>query len=392
MKRKILALILSGALLATLLSGCSSTADSNTTQQTASETDAADAADDAEEEAVSEEKTASAESSDEETSYSQDFFAMDTYMSLTAYGAKAEEAVLAAVDEINRLDALLSTGDEDSEIYQLNANGGGVVSDETAYLIMRSMEVYESTGGLYDITIYPVMDLWGFTHAEDVDFAVPEASVLEEYLANVNASELVLEQQEDGTYYLTIPANMQIDLGGIVKGYADDQVTAIFESYGITGAVINLGGDVHVMGTKTDGSSWRVGIQDPEDSSGYLGGLALSDLSVVTSGGYERYFDDEETGIRYHHIIDPRTGYSAYNGLISVSVISEDGALADALSTSIFIMGTEAAIAYCQEHCVADGFDVLLEDEDGMIYITDNIEEYFIDLTGDTTYTVIETH
>ncbi len=341
---------------------------------------------------VASETTTEDAAEEEETSYSEDFFAMATYMSLSAYGERAQEAVEAGIEEINRLDALLSTGDENSEIYQLNQNGGGTVSDEVAYLIQRAMEVYESTGGLYDITIYPVMDLWGFTNLDDDEnFSVPDGEELAACLANVDASRLVMTQEDDGSYTLVIPEGMQIDLGGIVKGYADDIITGIYEEYGITGGIINLGGDVHVFGTKTDGSSWRVGIQDPEDSDGYLGGLALTDLSVVTSGGYERYFDDEETGIRYHHIIDPRTGYSAYNGLISVSVISEDGTLADALSTSIFIMGTEAAIKYCEENCESMGFDVLLEDEDGMIYLTDNMEEYFIELNENTVYTVIET-
>ncbi|MCC8081219.1 MAG: FAD:protein FMN transferase [Lachnospiraceae bacterium] len=368
-----------------VLSGCGSGAEDPGSGQTEQEESSASV------EAAAEDAAVSADSAEDE-SYSQDFFAMDTYMTLTAYGKNAQDAVEAGVAEIERLDALLSTGDSDSEIYALNAAGGGELSDETAYLIERSLEVYESTGGLYDISIYPVMDLWGFTASDESAFAVPEASVLEETLALVDAGKLALMENEDGTVILSMEEGMQIDLGGIVKGYADDRIAEIFAEYGIESAIINLGGSVRVVGTKTDGSLWKVGIQDPEDSSGYLGGLALSDMAVVTSGGYERYFDDEETGIRYHHIIDPRTGYSACNGLISVSIISEDGTLADALSTSLFIMGTEEAIAYCEEHCVADGFDVLMETEDGEIYITDRLEESFIDLNGDTELHIITTH
>ncbi|MCD7982154.1 MAG: FAD:protein FMN transferase [Clostridiales bacterium] len=334
--------------------------------------------------------SADAETSEDE-SYSQDFFAMDTYMTLTAYGENAQAAVEAGIAEIERLDALLSTGDSGSEIYAINESGGGEVSEETAYLIERSLEVYESTGGLYDISIYPVMDLWGFTGSDESAFAVPEESELSQALALVDASQLSLTVNEDQTVVLSMAEGMEIDLGGIVKGYADDRIAEIFAEYGVESGIINLGGSVRVVGTKPDGSLWKVGIQDPEDSSGYLGGISASDLSVVTSGGYERYFDDEETGVRYHHIIDPRTGYSAYNGLISVSIISEDGTLADALSTSLFIMGTEEAIAYCEEHCSADGFGVLMETEDGDIYITDNIEDSFIDLNGDTQLHVINT-
>ncbi|MCD8109231.1 MAG: FAD:protein FMN transferase [Clostridiales bacterium] len=368
-----------------VLGGCGSGAEDPGSSQTEQEESSVSV------EAAAEDAAVSADSAEDEP-YSQDFFAMDTYMTLTAYGENAQDAVEAGVAEIERLDALLSTGDSDSEIYALNAAGGGELSDETAYLIERSLEVYESTGGLYDISIYPVMDLWGFTASDESAFAVPEASVLEETLALVDAGKLALTENEDGTMVLSMEEGMQIDLGGIVKGYADDRIAEIFAEYGIESAIINLGGSVRVVGTKTDGSLWKVGIQDPEDSSGYLGGLALSDMAVVTSGGYERYFDDEETGIRYHHIIDPRTGYSAYNGLISVSIISEDGTLADALSTSLFIMGTEEAIAYCEEHCVADGFDVLMETEDGEIYITDRLEESFIDLNGDTELHIITTY
>ncbi|MCC8028420.1 MAG: FAD:protein FMN transferase, partial [Lachnospiraceae bacterium] len=131
--------------------------------------------------AASESGAASASSEDD--SYTQDFFAMDTYMTLTAYGENAQAAVEAGAAEIERLDALLSTGDPDSEIYALNAAGGGTLSDETAYLVERSLEVYENTGGLYDISIYPVMELWGFTAADESSLAVPDASELAETLS-----------------------------------------------------------------------------------------------------------------------------------------------------------------------------------------------------------------
>lgn len=380
MKRKFITGIVCGALVAVFLSGCGAFTDSGETENNSSVYSS-----------EAESSGTSAGDTSEEASYSQDFFAMDTYMTLTAYGENAQAAVEAGIEEINRLDALLSTGDEDSEIYQINEAGGGELSDETAYLVRRSLDVYESTGGLYDISIYPVMDLWGFTHADEDAFAVPEESVLEETLKLVDAGKITLTENEDGVTVLSMEEGMEIDLGGIVKGYADDRIAEIFAEYGVESGIINLGGSVRVVGEKTDGSLWRVGIQDPEDSSGYLGGLELSDISVVTSGGYERYFDDKETGVRYHHIIDPRTGSSAYNGLISVSIISEDGTLADALSTALFIMGTEEAIDYCEEHCAEDGFDVLMETEDGDIYITDNIEDCFIDLNGNTELHVIGT-
>ncbi len=319
--------------------------------------------------------------------YTQEFFAMDTYMTLTAYGENAKEAVEAGEAEIERLDAYFSTGDEGSAIYAINAAGGGELSDEAAMLVYRCLDIWEETGGIFDISIYPVMELWGFTTG---DYAVPSDDALAATLEKVDAGRLAITE-EDGVAYLTMDEGMEIDLGGVVKGYADDRVSEIFEEYGVENGIINLGGDVHVLGSKPDGTQWRVGIVDPNDTDGYMGGLALSDTSVVTSGGYERYFEDEDTGVRYHHIIDPRTGSSAYNGLVSVSVVSDDGTLADALSTSLFIMGVPDAITFCEEHCAEDGFDALMETDDGEIYVTDNLEDAFIDLNGGTELNVIDT-
>ncbi|MBO5460703.1 MAG: FAD:protein FMN transferase, partial [Ruminococcus sp.] len=142
---------------------------------------------------------------------------------------------------------------------------------------------------------------------------------------------------------------------------------------GIGNGLINLGGNVHVVGTKTDGSKWRVGIQNPENDSEYIGVLTVSDSAVITSGGYERYFEEE--GITYHHIIDPSTGYPAENGLISVTIVSKDGTLADGLSTSLYVMGLEKAEQYWQEH--SEEFDAILLTEGNELYVTEGITEDF---------------
>ena len=339
------------------------------------------------EEEAAEESTA-VYAGDEEGEYIGEIFAMDTYMTLTAYGENAREAVEAGIKEIERLDDLLSTGTESSEVAQINASGGGEMSEDTAYLAERALEIWESTGGAFDITIYPVMDLWGFTTG---DFAVPDEEELAQTLALVDAGSLEITEDEDGTAVLSMAEGQEIDFGGIAKGYASSRVMEIFEEYGVESAIISLGGNVHVLGAKTDGSEWRVGIQDPDDEEGYLGALAVTDTAVITSGGYERYFEDEETGEIYHHIIDPSTGYSADSGLISVTIVSADSTLADGLSTALFVMGTEEAVAYCEEHCTEYGFDAFLETEDGDFYITDNLEDAFIDLNGNTKLNIIET-
>ncbi len=371
MRKKILMALLCTVLVCLPLSGCNSGSP------------AADSAQ-AETSASAEKKQTTAKSN---TEYTSEVFAMDTYMTLTAYGEHAKEAVDAGIAEIQRLDSLLSTGDENSEIAQINKNGGGELSEDTEYLVKRALDIYHSTDGAFDISIYPVMQLWGFTTG---DFAVPKEEDLAAKLAFVDAGKIQLTE-ENGKTSISLPAGMEIDLGGIAKGYTSGRVMEIMKNYGVKSAVINLGGNAHVLGNKTDGSQWKVGIQDPNDTNGYLGGVSVTDKAIITSGGYERYFVDEETGVKYHHIIDPKTGYSANNGLISVTIVSADSTLADGLSTSLFVLGTQDAIAYCQEHCVADGFDAIMEDEDGKLYITDGIYDDFINMNNTKNIEKIQT-
>ena len=164
---------------------------------------------------------------------------------------------------------------------------------------------------------------------------------------------------------------MEIDLGGIAKGYTSSRVMDIFREHGVKHGLVSLGGNVQAIGTKKNGKPWRVAIQNPESEMEYLGVLNIEDKCVITSGGYERFF--EKNGVHYHHIIDPRTGYPADSGLISATIISDDGALADGLSTSLFIMGKDEAEKYWRDH--ADDFDYILEDEDGTLYVTEGADE-----------------
>lgn len=373
-KRKLLIALLCGALVCLPLAGCNN-------KNAASGTDSSVQSE------VSED-AGEQNSSDSSQEYTSDVFAMDTYMTLTAYGENAQEAVEAGIAEIQRLDDLLSTGKDTSEVAQINANGGGVLSEDTDYLVKRALDIYQSTNGAFDISIYPVMQLWGFTTG---NFAVPSESDLAAKLALVDAGKIILSE-ENGQTSISLPEGMEIDLGGIAKGYTSGRVMDVMKSYGIKSAVINLGGNAHVLGNKTDGSQWKVGIQDPEDENGYLGGVSVTDKAIITSGGYERYFVDKDTGVKYHHIIDPKTGYSANNGLISVTIVSADSTLADGLSTSLFVLGTEDAITYCEEHCAEDGFDAIMEDEDGKLYITDDIYDDFINMNNNKNIEKIQTN
>ena len=373
-KRKLLIALLCGALVCLPLSGCNNKNGASGTDSSVQSEVSEDAGEQ--------------NSSDSSQEYTGDVFAMDTYMTLTAYGENAQEAVEAGIAEIQRLDDLLSTGKETSEVAQINANGGGVLSEDTDYLVKRALDIYQSTNGAFDISIYPVMQLWGFTTG---NFAVPSESDLAAKLALVDAGKITLSE-ENGQTSISLPEGMEIDLGGIAKGYTSGRVMEVMKSYGIKSAVINLGGNAHVLGNKTDGSQWKVGIQDPEDENGYLGGVNVTDKAIITSGGYERYFVDEDTGVKYHHIIDPKTGYSANNGLISVTIVSADSTLADGLSTSLFVLGTEDAITYCEEHCAEDGFDAIMEDEDGKLYITDGIYDDFINMNNNKNIEKIQTN
>ncbi len=291
----------------------------------------------------------------------RELFAMDTVMSFTAYGRNAEAAVEAAVEEVKRLDALLSTGSASSEVSMLNREGTGTVSEDTAVLFRRGMDIYGQTGGLFDLTVYPLMRLWGFPTKE---YHVPSEAELQEVLSLVDASRIFAEGNE-----IRLGAGQQVDLGGIAKGYTSGRIMEIYEEYGISSGMVSLGGNVQVLGEKPDGMLWRIGIKDPSGEQELAAVVSVENCAVVTSGGYERYF--EEDGNTYIHILDPRTGYPASGDLASVTVVSADGTLADALSTSLYIMGVEDAVSYWRMH--GEDFEMVLITDGGVIYATEGI-------------------
>lgn len=314
-------------------------------------------------------KAASEEGVQEDTpSATKDFFAMDTYMEVTAYGEQAEEAVSQAQARVEELDSMLSTGLEDSEVSLLNSNAKGTLSEETFYLMTRSMDIWKITDGSFNPAIYPLMELWGFTTG---DYQVPEEEEVKEKLADTNPEDIQL--YEDTRKVAFARKGIKIDFGGIAKGYTSAQIMEIFKEYGIESGMVSLGGNVQVLGCKTDGSLWRVGIQNPDLEEGYLGVLETKDRAVITSGGYERYF--EQDGETYHHILDPETGYPAENGLKSVTIVSKDGVLADGLSTALFVMGPEKAKKFWMNS--EDDFDVILWTEEQKLYVSEGIEDSF---------------
>lgn len=331
--------------------------------------------------------------SPDEAQESIQVFAMDTVMICTAYGENSTRAAYAAEEEIYRLEELLSRTREDSAVSRLNAGGQPVaVGQEVAGLLEQAKAISGATGGAFDITLAPVSSAWGFT--EDA-YRVPSQAELEELLAHVGMEHVHLAAAgptESALSMASLDPGTQIDLGAIAKGYASDRIAEIFQVQEVPRGMVSLGGNVYVRGTRTDGAPWRVGIQDPArpgDANAFAGILELSDAFAVTSGGYQRYF--EEDGRTYHHIIDPATGFPADSGLTSVTVVAEEGegngAMCDALSTALFVMGEEKALDFwrgCGGVC-----ELVLVTADGRVVVTAGLADAF--QPGEETGYVYET-
>ena len=289
-------------------------------------------------------------------------FAMDTVMDITVYGGP-KGLTADAEGLIHSLEAAFSVTDPDSEIYAVNEAGGGSVGADTEALLSDALTLSERTGGMLDCTIYPVLRAWGFTTG---DYRIPSAEELDALLPLVNWRSVELK---DG--HVSLEQGQMLDLGAVAKGYTGDRLIELFRSAGVTSALVNLGGNVQTLGTKPDGSLWRVAVADPF-GEGYAGVVETADRAVVTSGGYERYF--EEDGRIYRHILDPESGIPVDNGLVSVTVVGKSGVLCDGLSTALFVMGEEKAADFWRG---TDDFDVILLTEDGRILVTEGLERIF---------------
>lgn len=241
----------------------------------------------------------------------------------------------AAFTRLRQIETVMSRHRSDSEISKISLDGpaGMQLSGETCQVMKKGLEYGRLSGGLFDITIAPVAQLWGF---ETEHAAVPTKRVLNEALTKVDYRQVRID---DDCKLVTAPGQ-HIDLGGIAKGYASDEVARLLQESGIKEALINLGGNVFVYGKKKDGSPWKLGIQDPLEQTGTpMGTLEVEGGAVVTSGIYERFV--EQDGKKYHHLLDPGTGYPVANNLAGVSITTPSGLDADALSTSLFLLGID---------------------------------------------------
>ena len=297
-------------------------------------------------------------------------FAMDTVMNFTLYGKKKQ-----AVDTVkpllaggvSALEKILSATEEGSDIARLNRRGAGGVGAETAEVLAKALELCEATGGALDITAYPAVKAWGFTQEEH---RVPSPAELEALAEKIDYAAVKLEGDA-----VSLPEGVEIDLGAVAKGWAGDLLAEAVRANGISSALLDLGqSTIAAVGAKPDGSPWRIGVVDPARPGAYFAVVELEDMAMGTSGGYQRYF--EQDGEIYWHILDPDTAAPARSGLASGTVVSPSALTRDGRSTALFVMGLEEGAQFWRDHPELD-FEAVFVTEDGEIYRTAGLEGRF---------------
>ena len=311
--------------------------------------------------------TAEAAGGDKTTGYGWYF---DTLVTMTLYRAD-ENALNDALAACARYEQMLSKTIEGSDVWRINhANGEAVtVSQETWEILKRAKAISAATGGAFSITIAPISAMWDFTGGTK---RMPTEAERLAALPLVDDSAILLGEGNT----VTLPAGMQVDLGGIAKGYIADQLAALLRPR-CMGAIISLGGNTYVVGDKPDGSYNTIGVQDPFDTTGALEGvLVTKNISAVTSGTYERGFEGAD-GRWYHHILDPQTGLPAETDLVSATLLLTSSMDADALATAFIVVGSERALALAAEL----GVDTLLITSDGRTLTTPGFVEKYSYMT-----------
>lgn len=301
--------------------------------------------------------------------YKRSTIMMDTVITISVVSHSkdhAERAINAALLEIKRLEALFDFYSPDSEVSRINKNAGisrVKVSLDMLAVLDKASFVSEKTEGAFDVTTGSLLELYDFSHN-----IKPQESALEKRLPLVNYRAVQINRK-DSTAFLE-KKGMLIDLGGIVKGYTADKTVEILKRAGIDSGIVAIAGDIKTFGLKPNGNPWKIGIKDPraEGQDDIIAALDLKDLAISTSGDYERYFILD--GKRYHHLISPKTGYPVHT-CQSASIITEEGVLADAFATGVFILGPEKGMKVIEQL----GFDGLIIDREGHVHVTSNIRE-----------------
>jgi len=277
----------------------------------------------------------------------------------------AQKASLQAFQEIRRIEQLMSPWIETSDVSRLSRSSGkewAKVSPETFEVIQRVQKISELSDGAFDITIAPLLPLWRKARETGVP---PPSEEVKKVLDLVNFRNLLI--RPDGKVFLK-KKGMAIDLGGIAKGYAVDRAFGILASLGYKNLIINAGGDLRTKGFKNN-QPWSIGIQHPRSAEKVMATVSVSDSAIATSGDYEKYFLHQ--GKRYHHILNPKTGFPA-DGCQSVTILSKEGMMADALATAVFVLGTEKGYTLCQR---LEGVECLIVDREGKAVMTPGLKE-----------------
>ncbi len=294
--------------------------------------------------------------------FSQTEFIFGTVVNLTVYDEDGS-SLDGAFRLCRNYENMLSSTVEGSDIWRINNAGGKsvAVSSETAELIKLSIEYSVLTDGAFDITIAPLSALWNFSGDTP---KVPSQDSISALLPLVDYRNISV----DGNT-VTVPEGVSIELGAIAKGYISDRLFEYFENADVSAALINLGGNIAVVGSKPDGSPWQIGIRDPNgDYSDYIGTLSYENTSIVTSGIYERCF--KQDGISYHHLLSSKNGYPVNNDIASVTIICRSGADADALSTSLYLMGFDKGFEFAQD---SSDFEAVFVLRNGETHKTDGV-------------------
>ncbi len=281
---------------------------------------------------------------------------LNTVVTVTLYGTDDSSLLDDCFEQIRLYEGLFDRFDENSDIARLNASNGEAVtvSKDTANLLTAALRYGALSNGAFDVTVAPVMDLWPFT---DSSKPFPIKQDIQAVLPLVNYQKLTVS----GTTAQLSSPQSAVDVGGIAKGYIADRLAEYLREKGVMSALLDLGGNIYALGDK-NGREFTVGVRDPDDAYGLSAVLSVKDCSVVTSGDYERY--TEKDGVRYHHLIDPKTGYPADSGLRSVTVVSPHSVDGDALSTACFVLGLDKGLALIES---LNGIEALFIAKDGTL-------------------------
>ncbi|AVP54451.1 FAD:protein FMN transferase [Clostridium tetani] len=307
----------------------------------------------------------------EEKVITKENYLLDTLIQLKVYGENSEKATNEAMDAISDIDDIMSPTKPTSDVVKINNNAGKdfvKINENTLEVIKTSIKYSKLSKGNFDITVGPLVKLWGIGTE---NARVPSKEEIDTTLKLINY-ENVLIDEKNKSIKLKSPKEA-IDLGGIAKGFAGDKAREILENKGIKSAYLNLGGNIVTIGNKTDGTPWNIGIQDPlSDRGEYFGIVRVSNKSVVSSGNYERFFIKDNK--RYHHILNTKTGYPSESGILSSTIISDKSIDGDALSTITFILGLEKSMEIIEN---IDGVDAIFVTTDKKVHTTSNIAKDF---------------